>query len=80
MRTTLKTKSLRENFIQYLISQMRDRGKIKFDVKLHSSHENKSLQSVDFISWSIFKKYEHGDFKFYEIIKNKIVDESVLFP
>ena len=29
----------------------------------------KSLQAVDFIAWSIFRKYEHGDEKFYELIK-----------
>jgi len=35
---------------------------------------------VDFVSWAIFRKYEKGDFKFYEIIKNKIIDEKLLFP
>lgn len=72
-------KTLRENFIDYLTSSMKKRRDCHFDVKLHSSHENKSLQAVDFISWAIFRKYERGDFKFYEIIKSKIVDERLMF-
>lgn len=59
---------------------MRQRGAELFAVELHSSHENKSLQAIDFISWAIFRKYEHGDYEFYEIIKNKITDERLLFP
>jgi len=73
-------KRLRENFINYLTDSMKKRREGSFVVKLHSSHENKSLQAVDFISWALFRKYEHGDYEFYEIIKNKITDERLLFP
>lgn len=73
-------KRLRENFINYLINSMRKRRDGAFTVELHSSHENRSLQAVDFISWAIFRKYEWGDFEFYEIIKDKITDERLLFP
>ena len=52
----------------------------KLSVVLHSSHENKSLQAVDFISWAIFRKYERNDYEFYEIIKNRIIDERLQFP
>jgi len=73
-------KKLRENFINYLTGQMNNRGRKHFTVTLHTSHENKSLQAVDFISWAIFRKYERGDFEFYELIKSKITDERLLFP
>ncbi len=73
-------KQLRENFIGYLTTSMRKRREDPFNVTLHASHENKSLQAVDFISWAIFRKYEHGNYEFYEIIKSKIVDERLLFP
>lgn len=72
-------KRLRENFTRYLASQMTNRGRKHFTVALHTSHENKSLQAVDFISWAIFRKYEMGDFEFYELIKSKITDERLLF-
>ena len=73
-------KRLRENFISYLTGSMKKRREGSFEVELHSSHENKSLQAVDFISWAVFRKYEKGDYEFYEIIKNKIVSEQLLFP
>ena len=73
-------KRLKENFVSYLTQSMRKRRAGPFNVQLHSSHENKSLQAVDFISWAIFRKYEHGDDTFYNIIKNKITDERLLFP
>ena len=57
-------KTLRENFTQYLTSEMANRGRKHFVVSLHTSHENKSLQAVDFISWAIFRKYELGILSF----------------
>lgn len=73
-------KRLRENFVNYLTDSMKDRREAPFSVVLHTSHENKSLQAVDFISWAIFRKYERGDYEFYEIVKSKITDERLLFP
>lgn len=73
-------KVLRENFINYLTDSMKKRRDGTFHVELHASHENKSLQAVDFLSWAIFRKYEFGDYEFYEIIKNKIEHEQLLFP
>ncbi|OHB20715.1 MAG: hypothetical protein A2666_01640 [Parcubacteria group bacterium RIFCSPHIGHO2_01_FULL_47_10b] len=73
-------KRLRDNFISYLTSSMEKRRDGAFVLKLHSSYENKSLQAVDFISWALFRKYEHGDQEFYNIIKSKITDERLLFP
>ena len=73
-------KSLEENLINYLSSSMHERRGGEFQTNLHASHENKSLQAVDFISWAIFRKYEYGDYEFYELIKDKIVDEKLLFP
>lgn len=73
-------KRLRENFTRYLAGEMTNRGRKRFSVALHTSYENKSLQAVDFISWAIFRKYERGDYEFYEIIKSKITDERLLFP
>lgn len=72
-------KHLRENFISYLADSMKKRRDGHITISLHASHENKSLQAVDFISWAIFRKYEMEDYKFYDIIKGKIVDERLLF-
>ncbi len=71
-------KSLTENFTNYLAKSMAKRGN-DITVSLHKSHENKSLQAIDFASWAIFRKYEKGDTDYYDIIKDKIVDERLLF-
>lgn len=42
--------------------------------------EEKTLQAVDFVSWAIFRKYEYADDTFYNIIKNRMVEENPLFP
>lgn len=58
---------------------MQSRRPDSFEMSLAASHEEKGLQAVDFVSWAIFRKYERGDFEFYELIKDKIVDERLLF-
>lgn len=73
-------KFLNENFKDYLNSQVEKRHKIKMEVLIKSPHEEKSLQAVDFMSWAIFRKYEYGDDSYYNVIKNKIVEENPLFP
>jgi len=73
-------KIIKENFLNYLSGSMVKKLEGKLDIQLCSSHDHKSLQAVDFISWAIFRKYEKSDFEYYEIIKNKIVDEKLLFP
>ena len=59
---------------------MKEKRNGDFKMTLSASYIEKGLQAVDFISWAIFRKYERGDFEFYEIIKDKIVDERLLFP
>lgn len=73
-------KVLKENFLQYLSESMKQRRSNHFAIELKASHENKSLQAVDFVSWAIFRKYERGDYEYYEIIKDKIIEEKLLFP
>jgi len=73
-------KNLKENFISYITKAMKERRDGGFEMSLAASYDEKGLQAVDFISWAIFRKYERGDFEFYEIIKDKIIDERLLFP
>jgi hypothetical protein len=37
------------------------------------------LQIVDFACWSIFQKYEKWDQSYYNIIKDKIIEENGLY-
>lgn len=49
-----------------------------FEIRIKPSHAEKCLQAADFISWAIFRKYEQNDYEYYELIKNKIVEENLL--
>lgn len=73
-------KFLNENFKNYLNDQIKNRHKIEIRVDIKTPAEEKSLQAVDFVSWAIFRKYEHEDDGYYNLIKNKIVEENPLFP
>lgn len=73
-------KFIRENFEKYLKSNFKKRGNGKVRIKIKPSHTEKCLQAVDFISWAIFRKYESGDYEYYEMIKNKVIEENLLFP
>lgn len=73
-------KFLNENFKNYFNNQVKNRHRANINIKIKSSSEEKALQAVDFASWAIFRKYEYGDDSYYNLIKNKIVEENPLFP
>ena len=73
-------KFLNENFKNYLNDQAKNRYQADIDVIIRTPYEEKSLQAVDFVSWAIFRKYEHGDESYYNMIKNKIAEENPLYP
>jgi len=72
-------KFIRENFEKYLKDNLVRKRNGKINIKIKPSHTEKCLQAVDFISWAIFRKYEKNDYEYYEIIKNKIIEENLLF-
>jgi len=73
-------KFLNENFKNYLNNQAKNRHSIDIKVQIKTPSEEKTLQAVDFVSWAIFRKYEYADDTFYNIIKNRMVEENPLFP
>jgi hypothetical protein len=73
-------KFIRNNFEKYLIDNFNKRGSEQVNIKIKPSHTEKCLQAVDFISWAIFRKYEKGDYSYYELIKDNIIGENLLFP
>jgi len=44
----------------------------KIEVEHKNSNKDGCLQVLDFITWSIFRKYESNDDRFYNIIQKKI--------
>jgi len=73
-------KFLNENFKNYLRLQVRNIHKIDLEISIKTPFEERALQGVDFVSWAIFRKYEFADDTYYKLIKEKIVEESPLFP
>ena len=72
-------KFLKENFENYLRNNL-TKFSDNFEIKVKPSYTEKCLQAADFISWAIFRKYEINDYEYYEVIKNKIIEENMLFP
>lgn len=73
-------KFLNENFCGYLSQQVEGKHKIKLSVMIKTPQQEKCLQVVDMVCWSLFRKREHGDESYVNLIKSKIVEESPLFP
>ncbi len=73
-------KFLNQNFKDYLENEVNKSHKLPFEISIKAPHEEKSLQVVDFASWAIFRKMEHNDEDYYNLIKQKIVEVSPLFP
>ena len=73
-------KFLKKNFENYLKGNLLKKGNNHFEIKIKPSQTEKCLQAVDFISWAIFRKYEKNDYEYYELIKNKVIEENLLFP
>lgn len=74
------SKFIKDNFEKYLKDNLTRRGSSKIKIMICPSHTEKCLQAVDFISWAIFRKYEKNDYEYYEIIKDRIIEENLLFP
>ena len=70
-------KFLNNNFRKYLKENNKGR-KLNIVVFIKSPHREKCLQAVDFVCWSIFRKYERDDYDYYNIIKGKILEERWL--
>lgn len=70
-------KLLNDNFKKY-IEGNKD-NKFSIEVSILSPEKDKCLQAVDFVSWSIYRKYKNGDYDYYNVIKNNIVEESWMY-
>ena len=71
---------LNENFKSYLATQVTGNHRVKIEVGIAKHQEDRALQVTDFVSWAVFRKIEHGDDSYYNLIKSLIIDESPLFP
>ena len=73
-------KFLNDNFKAYLENQTAQNHRLQLSISIKTPQEEKCLQLADMISWSIFRKCEHADETYYNLIKSKVIEESPLFP
>jgi hypothetical protein len=67
-------KALNRSFVETLEAFVKREYKFDLDIEIVSPIEERSLQIVDFISWSILRKYELNDSSYFEIIESVVVD------
>ena len=72
-------KFLNQNFKDYLENQANANRKLRLKIDIKFPHQEKCLQVVDIVCWSIFRKVEYGDESYYHLVKQKIVEENPLF-
>jgi len=72
-------KFLNKNFHDYLCKQLKRKHCIELDIKIKTPAEEKSLQAVDIVSWSVFRKYEYRDDTFYNLIRSSVLEENALY-
>ena len=68
---------IRENFNQYIENILKHRKSVKkITIKHLPSYSSQPLQVVDFVAWSINRKFNHGDDFYYRIIEDKIRNKN----
>jgi hypothetical protein len=79
-----KSKSKEEivEFNEYIIHHIKGRidPLVPLEIYHFPSNENFGLQAVDSFSWGIFRKYEKKDFEWFNVFKEKIIDDTVYLP
>lgn len=67
-------------FKNVLESHISDKYRAHLRIGIKKPYEEKILQLVDIVSWSIMRKYEHNDNTFYKLIENLITEEYRFRP
>ncbi len=72
-------KFLNQNFVNYINNQTLNNHNLDIIIKIDKPSQSKGLQVADFVSWSYFRKYEHRDSSYSDILQNITIEEGRLF-
>jgi hypothetical protein len=67
-----------EKAVKQILSKMLPTG-TRYRILHHASKSCVSLQVADYCSWAIFRKWERGDLRSYDLIRNGIRSEFDIF-
>ena len=68
---------IRDDFDSYIKEKLKEKSKnLKVEIFHKHSHDSKELQVVDFVAWSIFRKFNSGDDFYHNIIEEKIANKE----
>ena len=73
-----KNKKSMEKGIKLTLAKLVKKG-LHYNIYHHQSKSNLNLQVVDYLNWAIFRKWENGDERSYQIIKNAVDAEWDVF-
>jgi hypothetical protein len=69
-------KAVEKTFRQYVRRHLEER---RFAIHHHSSKAHPGLQAVDYCTWAVFRKYQRGDERSYDLIRPFIRTENEVF-
>lgn len=72
-------KFMNEQFKNYIEKNMLDSHNLPIKIEIKTPQSCKGLQVVDFVSWSVFRYYEHQDSRYYDMIKKLIIEDYSLY-
>lgn len=66
---------IRKDFDEYIKKKLKA-GRKEMEIYHKYSHTSNELQVVDFIAWSINRKFNAGDNSYYKIFEGKIINKE----
>jgi len=69
------SRALNDNFLAYVNGRAAKRCGPGLSVEVRPAATVKGLQVVDCLSWSFFRKYEHGDPSYADIVAGRVIEE-----
>lgn len=73
-------KFLNANFKTYITRKVQTTYRLPISIEIKKPKQEKCLQIVDFVCWAIYQKHEYEKAGYYDIIKDKVVEDNPLFP
>jgi len=69
---------LNNNFLKEIEDSVWKKHNIRVEIDLRTPDQVKGLQAADCLAWSFFRKYEHGDSSYADIVLDRVIEESGL--